>query len=223
MELRNAQVNATRLARIQVWYVSEISEDGHFCVMLRQRSGKDGDAQGGFGVPLAGCVASGEHYEQALPRLLAEQLEQERAEECVLFFDLPMASSEGNCRVYLLLGMRTCTPYLRHATSDQFEWIDAERLLSSLQAGDARYGVDAGVLQQIIGQYTGVRDYTVHITDPWSAPGAGSYAGSDEWTYDATYTYFGTLKDAMEQGREYVSNFRDDVNPNLASVVYWLT
>ena len=215
--------SANRLEQIQVWYASEISESGRFSLMLRQRYTKDGAVQQKFGVPCAGRVASTESFEQALSRLLAEQLEQSQPEECLLCFDLPTEPNRELCRVYLLLGMAQCSPYLKHAPSDRFDWIDAQTLLDALQTGDQTYAVDAAVVEQIIHHYTGIRNYTIHITDPWSAPGAGSYAGSDEWSYDATYEYFGTLEGAMERGKSYVRDFRDDVSPYLASVVYWLT
>lgn len=226
MELQHANAKNTRgenRRRIEVWYVSEISESGRFFVMLRQRSAEGGETQNKFGAPCTGWVATTESFDQALSRLLAEQLEQRRPEECLLYFGLSPEPGEADCRIYLLLGTAYSSPYLSHAKSDQFEWIDAESLLQSLQAGDARYSIKAAVVEQIIHHYTGIRNYTIHITDPWSAPGAGSYAGSDEWTYDATYEYFGTLEGAMERGRSYVDSFRDDVSPYLASVVYWLT
>ena len=226
MEQKNTQLqddSANRLEQIQVWYVSEISESGRFSLMLRQRSVEGGAEPSRFEVPCAGRVASAESFEQALPRLLAEQLEQTQPEECLLCFDLPTGPNRELCRVYLLLGMAQYSPYLKNAPSDRFDWIDAQTLLDALQAGDPTYAVDAAVVEQILHHYTGIRNYTIHITDPWSAPGAGSYAGSDEWSYDATYEYFGTLEGAMERGKSYVHNFRDDVSPYLASVVYWLT
>ncbi len=226
MEQQNQQspgAPATRLTKIQIWYVSEISERGRFFVMLRQRNAEGDAAQNKFGVPCAGWVATTESLDQALSRLLAEQLERRRPEECLLYFGLSPEPGEADCRVYLLLGMAHTSPYLAHAKADQFQWIDAEILLQSLQAGDARYSANAAVVEQMIRYYTGIRNYTIHITDPWSAPGAGSYAGSDEWTYDETYEYFGTLQDAMNQGKNYAYCFRDDVSPYLASVVYWLT
>lgn len=226
MELRKKQIQNVpdnRLEQIQVWYAGEISENGRFSLLLRQRAAMDEATQSRFGVPCAGRVASAESFEQALARLLAEQLEEAQPQECLLSFDLPLETTKELCRVYLLLGRAQSTPYLRQARSDRFEWINAQTLLDALQAGDPKYAVDAAVVEQIIHHYTGIRNYTIHITDPWSAPGAGSYAGSDEWSYDATYEYFGTLQGAMEQGRRYVSGFRDDVSPYLASVVYWLT
>ena len=226
MELQHANANNARSVnrrRIEAWFISEISEIGRFSVMLRQRGAEDGATQSKFGAPCAGWVATTESFDQALTRLLAEQLERLRPEECVLFFGLPPEPGEADCRIYLLLGMAQNTPYLARAKNDRFKWIDAADLLQSLQAGDARYSVKAAVVEQIIQHYTGIRNYTIHITDPWSAPSAGSYAGSDEWTYDATHEYFGTLQDAMEEGKSYVRCFRDDVSPYLASVVYWLT
>lgn len=226
MEQQNQQTPdtpETRLAQIQVWYVSEILESGRFFVMLRQRNAEGDRAQNKFGVPCAGWAATAESFEQALTRLLAEQLERRRAEECLLYFGLSPEPGEADCRIYLLLGMTQDTPYLAHAKNDRFQWIDAEELLQSLKAGDARYSTKAAVVEQIIRNYTGIRNYTIHVTDPWSAPSAGSYAGSDEWVYDETYEFFGSLKAAMEEGAGYVYRFRSDVSPYLASVVYWLT
>ena len=67
------------------------------------------------------------------------------------------------------------------------------------------------------------RKFTIHITDYWSSPNAGSYAGSDEWTYHETYTFYGTEEAAIERAKQYVRDFREDNSPYLASVTYWLT
>lgn len=69
----------------------------------------------------------------------------------------------------------------------------------------------------------GNREFTIHIADYWSAPDSGSYAGSDEWTYHETYTFFGTEEAAIERAKQYVRQFREDTSPYLASVTYWLT
>ena len=67
------------------------------------------------------------------------------------------------------------------------------------------------------------KHFCIHITDPWSAPDAGSYAGSDEWVYHATYPFYGAQEEAVVKAKEYVRAFREENGPYLASVVYWLT
>lgn len=67
------------------------------------------------------------------------------------------------------------------------------------------------------------RRYTIHIGDYGSHPDAGSYAGSDEWEYHATYPFYGTREEAVDQAKRYVSAFYEDTSPYVAGVTYWLT
>lgn len=62
-------------------------------------------------------------------------------------------------------------------------WQDARTVLTALRAGDPHYCIQLSLFEKLVGKVAQMRHYTIHISDYWSKPDAGSYAGSDEWTY----------------------------------------
>lgn len=67
-------------------------------------------------------------------------------------------------------------------------------------------------------------EYIIHISDPYSRPDEGGYAGSDEWTHHETHYFYGTLPEARVEGERLVNAFYDDPHDRyLYSVVSWIT
>jgi len=219
--------------RVQIWFLSEIKESGNFSLLIRKRSAESSESPGLFTALSTGHVAPGETFEATAKRLLVEDLEMVPPKEFAFQFDYPLVhESEINgqqaidrefCRVFLLTNEALPDPCPSSRRPDLFAWCDAQSLLSSLREGDPRYSIDCSLCEKIIDTYAGTRQYTIHITDCWSAPSSGGYAGSDEWTYDQCYSFFGTKEEAMKEGQWYVRAFHDGTSPYLASVIYWLT
>jgi len=220
-------------ARVQVWSFEGIRENGNFNILLRKRSEECAEAPGLFTAVCDGHVAPGETFEAAANRLIKADLNLDPPADYPFTFDYFHTLVEGSveeqtidnevCRVFLLDS--ETMPYLfpSRKQSGELDWVDAQELLQSLQRGDPAYSIDCGLYEKLLDVYAGVRQYTIHVTDIWSAPGEGSYAGSDEWCYHQCYSFFGTKEAAMREGQWHVRSFHDSTSPYLASVTFWLT
>jgi len=217
-----------------IWVIRNLQPDGRFEVLLQQRS-PDKDAYPGcLDTSCAGHVDAGETFLSAAERELSEELGIPAHDELIYLFDQSVsweAVFHGSrfinneiSRIYTLICAKPAEQFIfQKEEISALCWKDAREVLESLENGDPRYCVRLPIFKRLMDKVSTMRTYTIHIGDFASAPEAGSYVGSDEWTYHETYTYFGTEEAAIERAKRYVAAFREDVSPYLASVTYWLS
>ena len=219
-------------ARVQIWLFEGIRESGMCNILLLRRGMECAESPGRFTTVCNDVVAPDETFEAAANRIIAADLNMSPPADYPMTVDFSrvltreiggeQVLAREDCRVFLL--DQENMPHLFPSVTPYgvLDWQDAQQLLHALQTEDPAYSIDYDLYQRILGTYMGVRMYTIHVTDPWSAPGA-SYAGSDEWSYHACYSHFGTKESAMQEGKGYVTSFHENMSPYLASVTFWLT
>lgn len=217
-----------------VWVIRNWREDDGFDVLLQQRSPDKDSFPNCLDTSCAGHVAAGDTFYSAALRELDEELGIKPEEELVLLFDHPI-SWEAEFRGHKFINREINRVYLLYQSQpvdlngfqreeiSSLIWQDSNTVLAALRSGDPRYCIRLSLFEKFVEAVSHMRRYTIHISDYWSCPDAGSYAGSDEWTYHKTYPFFGTGEAAVERAKKYVREFHEDVSPYLASVTYWLT
>jgi 8-oxo-dGTP diphosphatase len=211
-----------------VWIVRDLIE-GNFSVLLQRRSANKDAFPHCLDTSCSGHVATGETFYSAALRELDEELGIKLKKDLMFMFDhtvLWEAEFHGKkfinheiCRVYLLQTLSVDLNAFQKEEISALCWQDAQTLLAALQRGDSHYCIQLSLFEKFVEKVTQMRLFTIHISDYWSMPDAGS----DEWTYHKTYTFFGTEEAAIERAKKYVQEFYEEVSPYLASVTYWLT
>ncbi len=218
-----------------IWIVRNRRDNGDFDVLLQRRSEDKDSYPGRLDTSCAGHVPAGETFLTAAVRELEEELGICANEEDLLplfyhrssweavFHGRKFCNNEIG-RIYLFIKPvpATLDGFCRKEIS-ALCWQGASAVLAALREGDPAYCVQQGIFEKLMAAVPTIRHYTIHISDYWSVPGAGSYAGSDEWTYHASYDFFGSEEAAVERAKQYIREFYEDTNPNLAGVTYWLT
>ena len=217
-----------------VWITRGLEAGDWFSVLLQRRSPDKDAFPNCLDTSCAGHVAAGDDFYCTALRELEEELGIKTEENELRFmFDHRVKwesefhgekfiNNEIN-RVYMLNNPKVDLTKFQVEEISGLCWQDAKEVLAALRAGDPLYCIELPLFERFVGEALSMRRYTIHIGDYWSAPGAGSYAGSDEWTYHETYPFYGTKEGAEARAKEYIEEFRKDNSPYLASVTYWLT
>ncbi len=217
-----------------VWLIRNVRQDGRFEVLLQRRSDDKDSYPGCLDTSSAGHVDVGETFRSAAERELAEELGITEMDALMFLFDHRVyweAQFHGSrfvnneiSRIYALVCDRPAEAFLfQREEISSLCWQDAHQVLAALRDNDPRYCIHLPIFERLAEAVQAMRHYTIHVSDYASAPDAGSYAGSDEWTYHETYDFFGTETAAAERAQQYVKAFHEDVSPYLASVTWWLT
>lgn len=215
-----------------VWVVRDIS-GGDFSVLLQKRSPDKDSFPNCYDTSCAGHVSDGESFESTALRELDEELGIKPSAKPIFLFDYRISwedvfhdrrfiNNEID-RIFMIQADDVALDRFQMEEISALCWQKASDVLAALREKDARYCTQFPIFEKLVEQIATISRYIIHIGDYHSHPDAGSYAGSDEWTYHETYSFYGTHEAAIAQAQKYVDAFREETSPYIAAVTYWLT